>query len=133
MVVRWETPKTRHQGQRKPPAPPRAAKPPTPVPLSAIYQSQNSVDTNIACDICLSEAFSPTDNIVLCENCLVAVHQSCYKDDIELGLPEGQWVCRRCRYVTVKRKSEDYSLATCRVCRKCEGAMAKAGRSPTAS
>jgi len=65
----------------------------------------NSDTTNddLCCDICLDgenfigENGEPND-IVLCDNCNVAVHQGCYS----VGkVPEGAWYCEPCEFIQV--------------------------------
>ena len=97
------------------------------ISLTEIYQYQNQIDENIVCDICLCESWDPTDAIVVCETCLVAVHQSCYAKDIKTSIPTTEWNCERCAYIKTK-KSNDYSCAQCRLCKKHEGALTRVGK-----
>ena len=67
----------------------------------AIYIKDNDQDEAIVCDICLDgdeqEADDVTfDKIVICENCNVAVHQSCYGREIQIEVPVDEWYCCRC-------------------------------------
>lgn len=60
----------------------------------------NDIDDDINCDICLDDDVDDekTDDLVLCDHCNVAVHQSCYGHDILKKFPDTQyWYCQRCR------------------------------------
>ena len=43
-------------------------------PYEAIRLEQNESNDEIICDICLDDDDEEGDEIVICENCLVAVH-----------------------------------------------------------
>ena len=63
-----------------------------------IYVSKNDNDEDILCDSCLDD-FHDEDNkddLVICEKCNVAVHQSCYGHGLLAKFPEGDWFCERC-------------------------------------
>ena len=96
------------------------------VDLNQVYQRQNLVDKDIVCDICLSEYPEDGDEIIVCENWLVAVHQSCYGKDIKDQVPKNDWNWERCNYI-LDKKNNDYSYARCKLCRKYEGALTKVG------
>ena len=49
------------------------------------------------CDICLDEDDEDGNEILICELCLVAVHQTCYGSELERKVPDGDWYCARCR------------------------------------
>jgi len=54
-------------------------------------------EENLHCDICLSVEWEDDDQIIQCERCFAAAHQLCYKKEIELKIPEDDWICARCR------------------------------------
>lgn len=43
-------------------------------PLAKIYISQNNIDEDIQCDICLDYEHEDDDQIVICDLCNVATH-----------------------------------------------------------
>ena len=45
-----------------------------------IWEHKNDVDEDIVCDSCLDDFHDEEkhDDLIICENCNVAVHQSCY-------------------------------------------------------
>jgi NuA3 HAT complex component NTO1 len=66
-----------------------------------IWCAINDNDEDVNCDICLDdfndESIEGGDNLVICDMCNVAVHQSCYGHDILRKFPETeQWFCERC-------------------------------------
>jgi NuA3 HAT complex component NTO1 len=66
-----------------------------------LWVKKNEVDEDIVCDICLDNKIieEDDDEIVLCDLCNVAVHQTCYAHDIYDKLPEGNWYCNRCKFL----------------------------------
>ena len=66
------------------------------------------------CDICRYGYSEPDDQLVFCDRCNLAVHQSCYGIST---LPEGDWMCSVCSHG--KSPNEVY----CYICRKSGGAM----------
>ena len=65
----------------------------------------NEEDVNIVCDICLDPEAERFNSIVICDLCLVAVHQKCYERDIFSSIPEGDWFCNRCSALIEREKS----------------------------
>ncbi|PHJ20141.1 phd-finger domain-containing protein [Cystoisospora suis] len=50
-------------------------------------------DDGTRCDVCGNYDTLPDDQILLCDGCDVAVHQTCYNVK---EVPEGEWFCRYC-------------------------------------
>ena len=65
------------------------------------------MEHNIVCDVCLEEDDAEGDEIVICELCLGAVHQSCYGGDIQHRLPRDDvpWYCARCEVLIKEKKA----------------------------
>eukprot|EP00347_Sterkiella_histriomuscorum_P015406 403357142 len=69
-------------------------------------------DEDVRCDVCLQYSSEDTDQIIICELCCGAVHQSCYKKELCEKVPDGDWLCQRCQH-TIKqhrdiiKKSQD--------------------------
>ena len=65
--------------------------------FKSIWIKENKDDDveGTRCDICLGNDDNEGDEIVMCDGCNVAVHQSCYGRDINIDLPmEGKdWLC----------------------------------------
>ena len=66
------------------------------------------------CNICGYGYSEPDDQLVFCEHCNLAVHQSCYGI---ATLPEGDWMCSVCLHG--KSPNNTY----CYICNKSGGAM----------
>lgn len=49
------------------------------------------------CDVCLDDDDDDNNDIVICDLCQVAVHQTCYGGELLEGVPEGNWYCARCK------------------------------------
>ena len=58
-----------------------------------IINQKHRVEDSIACEICLQLISEDHDQMVICEGCLGAVHQSCYRMEIEEEVPEEDWIC----------------------------------------
>ena len=43
-----------------------------------IWDKENDVKDNVLCDVCLWEFDEPEDQLVMCEGCNGATHQTCY-------------------------------------------------------
>ena len=54
---------------------------------------------DIICDICLNDDDFHDDEIVICDFCNAATHQSCYGGELKERLPAGDqpWHCARCK------------------------------------
>lgn len=85
-------------------------------PLSAIKTAENEHNDSIVCDICLEADDWEGDEIVICELCFAASHQSCYGSEIfnRLPLPDQPWYCDRCLNHTMHNKPIDEML--CALC-----------------
>ena len=92
-------------------------------PYEAIILSQNvESEENMMCDVCQDEDDYEGDELVICELCCVAVHQSCYGSELKNGIPEGPWFCARCRELKAdqSKKAEDIR---CFLCPDLDGCM----------
>ena len=47
--------------------------------FSSIRIDENKIDSNIVCDVCKDNEHEDDDEMVICDLCLVGVHQSCYQ------------------------------------------------------
>ena len=63
-----------------------------------IYVTKNDNDEDIMCDSCLDDFHDEqtNDDLVICEKCNVAVHQSCYGHNLIGNFPQADWFCERC-------------------------------------
>lgn len=62
--------------------------------------------------------------MVICEVCLGAVHQSCYKGELRFEIPENHWYCHRCAYM--KQNSEVKAKdIQCGLCPELKGVMTR--------
>lgn len=88
-----------------------------------IHENEEDQD-NIVCDVCLEGDDAEGDEIVICELCLAATHQSCYKGEIERQLPAADqpWYCARCT-VLVNDKSKKANEIQCFFCPDLKGIM----------
>ena len=66
------------------------------------------------CNICGYGYSEPDDQLVFCDHCNLAVHQSCYGI---ATLPEGDWMCSVCSH------GKSPSSTHCYICNKSDGAM----------
>jgi hypothetical protein len=67
-------------------------------------------DDDDCCAICNDPDYSEADNIVFCDGCNVAVHQSCYGVDV---IPSGSWFCSVCQDARNKHKKFKDKLTVC--------------------
>ena len=81
---------------------------------SGVYLPSLDENKDDECVVCFSENFTDDDNIIFCDGCNVAVHQSCYGVDV---IPEGDWFCEPCR------KGIDSNTPLCQVCPATKGAL----------
>ncbi|CAI2385642.1 unnamed protein product [Moneuplotes crassus] len=93
-----------------------------PMTVDQVFIKENMCDHQIVCDICKCESYEEGDEIVICETCNVAVHQSCYGREINDSVPMDDWHCERCKYIKEK-KNGDFSHAVCKLCNKNKGCM----------
>jgi len=61
-----------------------------------IEKNTNENDDDVVCNICLDGEWYEQDEIVFCEGCAVAVHQTCYGSEIAYTLPTMDWFCHKC-------------------------------------
>jgi hypothetical protein len=67
------------------------ASPDPKIRYKAIWNSKNDIDENIVCDICLDDDVDEgEDDIVICDMCNSAVHQTCYGKDIKDAFPTSE-------------------------------------------
>lgn len=66
-----------------------------------IVMTQNFIEDNWRCDICLSKQDEEDDLLTICELCNVVVHPSCYRRDLYMDDldDESPWYCARCNYL----------------------------------
>lgn len=78
----------------------------------------------IKCDICLEDDDAEGDEIVICELCFAAAHQSCYGGDIKTSLPpkDKPWYCARCQHLLKNEKSKPTDIQ-CHFCCDLKGIM----------
>ncbi len=57
-------------------------------------------EDEIQCDICLDPDHEDDDQIVMCDLCNAATHQSCYGGNLLNNIPIGTWFCDRCAILT---------------------------------
>jgi hypothetical protein len=93
-------------------------------PYEFIRIDQNAKNDDIACDVCLDESDAENDEILICDLCQVAVHQSCYGGNILNKLPgeDQKWYCDRCDYL-LKHKEKTCVEIKCAFCPDIDGAM----------
>lgn len=63
-----------------------------------IYVTLNDNDEEVNCDSCLDDFYDAEkkDDLVICDKCNAAVHQSCYGHNLLSHFPQGDWYCERC-------------------------------------
>jgi hypothetical protein len=60
-----------------------------------VFNPHDGLDEqDTACNVCFNPESYEEDEILFCDRCNVAVHQSCYG---VRKIPDGQWFCDRCR------------------------------------
>ena len=91
-------------------------------PYEKIRIDQNKVNEDIVCDVCLDDEDDDNNEIVICELCLVAVHQSCYGSELLNSVPEGNWYCARCRDL-LSNPQKKCTEIKCAFCPKIDGIM----------
>ena len=91
-------------------------------PYEKIMINLNQKEEDIACDICLELEHEDDDQIVICDHCNVAVHQSCYGGDLLNQLPQDSWFCDRCKVLkqNPERRCTDIK---CFLCPDIDGAL----------
>lgn len=50
------------------------------------------------CSVCLGAHCFQDNPIVYCGRCNVGVHTQCYGYPLSLEIPDGEWICQRCRF-----------------------------------
>lgn len=89
-------------------------------PYRNIRIDQNDNDEDIQCDVCLESYAEEGNEIVLCDLCNVATHQSCYGSELLKGVPVGQWFCQRCSVLKAD-VSLKYDEIKCFLCPDVDG------------
>ncbi|KAK1439673.1 hypothetical protein QVD17_05493 [Tagetes erecta] len=75
-----------------------------------VYDDDDDED-GILCDVCQSTDGDPLDPIVFCDGCNLMVHTTCYGHPLINGVPEGDWFCSQCKFVS--DTNNDSSLSCC--------------------
>ena len=91
-------------------------------PYEKIRIDQNKNEDDIVCDVCLDDDDDEGNEIVICDLCLGAVHQSCYGSELLGGVPEGNWYCARCRDL-LANPSKKCTEINCSFCPKIDGIL----------
>ncbi|KDO26745.1 hypothetical protein SPRG_20543 [Saprolegnia parasitica CBS 223.65] len=76
-----------------------------------------SAPSEVRCDVCAGDVSFADDRIVICDECDVAVHESCY--DIK-RVPDSAWYCHFCASNRISCESD---LAACAACNHLGGAL----------
>ena len=92
------------------------------ISLSQIKILKNKDDDQVVCDVCLDDDDEDGDEIVVCEECLAAVHQKCYGGDLIGKVPSGSWYCARCRFMK-RQKGVLSSEISCKFCTDLRGIL----------
>ncbi|EQC30930.1 hypothetical protein SDRG_11408 [Saprolegnia diclina VS20] len=79
--------------------------------------SPPSAPSEVRCDVCAGDVSFADDRIVICDECDVAVHESCY--DIK-RVPDSAWYCHFCASNRISCESD---LAACAACNHLGGAL----------
>jgi NuA3 HAT complex component NTO1 len=87
---------------------------------------KNDNNDTIVCDVCLGDDDAEGDEIIICELCNVATHQSCYGGDIKDRLPlvNSPWFCDRCKELLSDKRKKCTDIK-CKLCPDIEGIMKK--------
>ena len=93
-------------------------------PYELIRIDNNAENDEIVCDICLDPEDDDGDEIVICDLCLVGVHQSCYGGKLKHRIPQGSWYCDRCEEL-VKDRTKKCTEIKCFLCPDIDGAIKK--------
>lgn len=94
-------------------------------PYHFIKMHENELNQDeIICDVCLEDDDFEGDEIVICDLCLGATHQSCYGGEIKNRLPPPNqpWYCARCQEL-VKNKTKRACDIKCALCPDLKGLM----------
>lgn len=85
---------------------------------------ENEQNDDIICDVCLEDDDFEGDEIVICELCSAATHQSCYGGEIKDQLPKADqpWYCARCQDL-IKDKAKKCQDIKCVFCPDLKGIM----------
>lgn len=93
-------------------------------PYEKIIITTNSVDEDVQCDVCLEFEYEDDDQIVICDLCNAATHQSCYGSELLKGVPPGNWFCQRCKQLRDNKQLKCTDIK-CYLCPSIDGFMKK--------
>jgi len=94
------------------------------VRYSIIHETKNDIEEDIMCDACLDDLIEENNELVICDQCNAAVHQSCYGNELIKKVPEGNWYCMRCLYLKSHPEAHAASIM-CAFCNDLKGIMIK--------
>ncbi|CAI2367306.1 unnamed protein product [Moneuplotes crassus] len=95
----------------------------SPYLVTQVRVAHNDDDESVKCEICMNGDTTEEEEILLCDLCNGAVHQSCYGRDIEYNIPDGDWFCERCNEIVATKK-----IPKCTLCGGLKGVMVQTDR-----
>ena len=93
-----------------------------------IQRTENLDDSKVRWEICLDGEWYPDDDLIICEMCLWAVHQSWYSRDLAENIPEDEWFCERWTFLRTNNKLKEDEVDDIRwtLCYDCKGIIVHA-------
>ena len=91
-------------------------------PYKKIRCEKNKTEENIVCDVCLDGDDDEGDEILICDLCQTAVHQTCYGGELLDSIPQGNWYCARCQEL-INNPQKKCTEIQCMFCPKIDGIM----------